>query len=63
MQEDELVGLQWMPLEEYLAIPFQANRPLFQKIHAACVAYADGAYRQARAPIKFWGLTVRLNSR
>ncbi|KAL4429161.1 hypothetical protein ABPG77_010140 [Micractinium sp. CCAP 211/92] len=45
MQEDELVGVQWMPLEDYFAIPFTATRPVFQKIHAACRAYADGTYR------------------
>lgn len=26
MQEDELVGVQWMPLEDYFAIPFTATR-------------------------------------
>lgn len=31
MQEDELVGVQWMPLEEFLAIPFNAGRPLFMQ--------------------------------
>lgn len=77
MQEDELVGVQWMPLEEYFEIPFTATRqggavpacraaarlhacrrpdgstpapagrcrPVFQKIHAACRAYANGTYR------------------
>lgn len=96
MQEDELVGVQWMPLEDYFAIPFTATRrvaachacvaaaragacaarrhpplaaaqagaparvvvsplhaaqpcrPLFQKIHAACRAYADGTYRRVQ---------------
>ena len=45
MQEDELVGVQWMPLEEYLAVPFTASRPLYRQIHAVCVAYANGTYR------------------
>ena len=45
MQEDELVGVRWMPLDEYLAIPFTANRPLFQKIHATIRAYVNGTYR------------------
>ena len=45
MQEDELVGVQWMPLEEYLAVPFTATRPLYRQIHAVCVAYANGTYR------------------
>lgn len=49
MQEDELVGVQWMPLEEYFAVPFTAGRPLFRQIHAACRAYADGRYRRAAA--------------
>jgi hypothetical protein len=34
-----------MPLEEYLAIPFMASRPLFRQIHAAIRGYADGEYR------------------
>ncbi|PSC72444.1 Nudix hydrolase 8 [Micractinium conductrix] len=45
MQEDELVGVRWMPLEEYFAEPFTAARPLFKQIHAACRAYANGTYR------------------
>lgn len=45
MQEDELVGVQWMTLDEYVAIPFTATRPLFQKIHSTCLAYANGTYR------------------
>ncbi|EFN58169.1 hypothetical protein CHLNCDRAFT_11561, partial [Chlorella variabilis] len=44
MQEDELVGVRWMGLEEYLAVPFTAARPLFQKIHAAILAYVNGTY-------------------
>lgn len=45
MQEDELVGVQWMPLDEYLAIDFHTSRPLLRQIQAACVAWADGKYR------------------
>lgn len=45
MQEDELVGVQWMPLEEYVAIPFMSSRPLFRQLHAVLQAYADGSYR------------------
>ncbi|KAI7844105.1 hypothetical protein COHA_002245 [Chlorella ohadii] len=45
MQEDELVGVRWMPLAEYLAIDFHASRPLLRQIQAACVAWADGTYR------------------
>lgn len=45
MQEDELVGVRWMPLDEYLAIDFHASRPLLRQIQAACVAWADGKYR------------------
>lgn len=48
LQEDELVGVQWMPLEEYLAIPFHATRPLYNKIQSACLAYADGSYSGLR---------------
>lgn len=45
MQEDELVGVRWLPLSEYLAIDFHSSRPLLRQIQAACVAWADGKYR------------------
>lgn len=45
MQEDELVGVRWLPLAEYLAIDFHSSRPLLRQIQAACVAWADGKYR------------------
>jgi hypothetical protein len=54
MQEDELVGVQWMPLEEYLAVPFTATRPLYRQIHAVCVAYANGTYRWVLSCVLGW---------
>lgn len=45
MQEDELVGVRWMPLQEYLDVPFMASRPLFQQIHSTILQYVDGDYR------------------
>ena len=48
MQEDELVGARWMPLEEYVSMPFLTSRPLLAKISEKCVAYADGAYQGGR---------------
>ena len=44
MQEDELVGVRWMPLDEYLAMPFTTSRPLLRKIAGQCAAYANGTY-------------------
>lgn len=45
MQEDELDAVQWMPLEEYVKIPFIASRPLLAKISEQCVAHANGKYQ------------------
>ncbi len=47
MQFDELVGLQWMALEDYFNITFTAASPLFQRIHSTIRAYVDGNYRCA----------------
>ncbi|GAB4824032.1 hypothetical protein N2152v2_011078 [Parachlorella kessleri] len=44
VQEDELVGAQWMPLEEYVDMPFTQSRPLLRKIAEKCLAYANGTY-------------------
>ena len=64
MQEDELVGVRWMGLEEYLAVPFTAARPLFQKIHAAILAYVNGTYRCAICVwVWVWVWVCRLDER
>ena len=34
-----------MPLDEYLELPFTANRPLFRQVNAVCLAWANGTYR------------------
>ena len=44
-QEEELDALRWMPLDEYLALPFTATRPLFRQVNAVCLAWANGTYR------------------
>ncbi len=44
MQEAELVGAKWMPLDEFQSNPFSATRPLYSKLIDCCVAYANGTY-------------------
>ncbi|KAK9820304.1 hypothetical protein WJX72_008756 [[Myrmecia] bisecta] len=50
-QEDELEAVQWMPIEEYAAIPFTATRPLFKVIIDRCVAYSEGRFRGFRGQV------------
>ncbi len=45
LQDDELEEATWMSLEEYSAIPYQLDRPLWRKIMECCVAYAEGTYK------------------
>eukprot|EP00887_Chlorella_sp_A99_P002056 scaffold18.g2056.t1 len=44
-QAEEVVAAAWMPLEEFAALPFYRNRPLFHRIVGTCVAWADGRYK------------------
>ncbi|KAL4858595.1 Nudix hydrolase 2 [Chlorella vulgaris] len=59
MQEDELVGVRWMPLQEYLDVPFMASRPLFQQIHSTILQYVDGDYRGLQGRKLETGLSAR----
>ena len=34
-----------MPLEDYTAMPYQLERPLWRQIMECCVAYAKGTYK------------------
>jgi 8-oxo-dGTP pyrophosphatase MutT (NUDIX family) len=43
-QEDEVCAARWMPLAEYLAMPWLQSRPLWSQVARACGAHARGEY-------------------
>lgn len=44
-QEDEIADATWMPLEDYINIPFTTSRPLLAKLAERCVAWVQGRYK------------------